>query len=82
MAMSKTAFNALVDNLAKAAVSCDFNLSDADSAIWDGIRDAGYTWQGESVSDAEYLEAVSAARPLVEELEAFYNSIVRKHMRE
>lgn len=79
--MNNATFNDLVGCLAKTAVSCDFSVGDAESAIWDGIRDAGYTWSGKRIEDAVFMEAVEVAKPLVKELEDFYNSVVKKYTR-
>lgn len=80
--MDTFAFDDLVLSLAKTAVSCNFSIVDADSAIWDGIRDAGYTWSRQPVSDEEYQKAVRVATPFVEELREFFDSIAWKYRRQ
>lgn len=79
--MDNKTFNDLVDSLAKVAVSCDFNIADAESSVWDGIRDAGYTWGGKPITDEEFKDAVRAATPFVTELEVLYTNAADKYMK-
>lgn len=79
--MDNNTLNELVDTLAKLAVSCDFSIANAEISVWDGIRDAGYTWSGQPITEEEFRDAVRAATPFVAELEALYASAVWKYMK-
>jgi hypothetical protein len=81
MATSKGTFNELVETLATLAASMDWSVDDAASAVWDGIRDAGYTWAGEPVSEQDLNSAAESARKLTAAMKSHYDSIIANYLR-